>query len=266
MTELTEQEAEAPEATEADSTSAEEQQTERDYEAEARSHGWTPKEEFKGDPSKWVDATTFVKRADEVMPFLKKQNKALKSELEDVKKQMRKASEFWSKAEERAYNRALADLEKRHDEAVEMGDVAASKAIRKEMAELSDALPEAPKMEPDQADAQRKLAAWVEANDWYVTDDAKRNYADIQAGAMGPATEWDGGPDAWLAELAKRVERKFTAPKPSPVATAPSRSTAAKTGKGYADLPPEAKKIADKWHGMGLMTREEYARGYEWDR
>ena len=48
---------------------ADEQQTEqpRDIEAEARKHGWRPKEEFKGDPARWTDAETFVKRADEVM-------------------------------------------------------------------------------------------------------------------------------------------------------------------------------------------------------
>jgi hypothetical protein len=257
----------APEAIEADSTSAvEEQQTERDYEAEARQMGWRPPEDFPGDKSKFVDAETFVKRADEVMPFLKKQNTALKRELDDVKRQMRKSAEFISKAEERAYQRALIDLERRHDEAVETGDVAGSKALRREMAELADSLPEAPKVdEVDPAEAQKKLAQWVEDHDWYVTDDKKRAYADIQAGAMGPATEWDGGPDAWLDELAKRVERKFTNPKPSPVATTPSRGTAAKTGKGYADLPPEAKRIADKWDAMGIMTKADYAKNYEWN-
>lgn len=256
-----------PEAIEADPTSAEvveeEQSTARDFEAEARQHGWTPKDDFRGDPAKWVDAETFVKRADEVMPFLKKQNTALKREMDDLKRQFRKANEHYSKAEERAYQRAMTDLERRHDEAVETGDVNASKAIRKEMAELSDSLPETPKVD-DNADAQRKLSEWVERNDWYVLDDKKRAYADIQAGAMGPATEWDGGPDAWLDELAKRVDRKFTERKPSPVSTAPARSAPAKTGKGYADLPPEAKRIADKWDAMGLMTKADYAKNYDW--
>lgn len=33
-------------------------------EAEARKQGWAPKEEWKGDPSKWVDAQEFVRRGD----------------------------------------------------------------------------------------------------------------------------------------------------------------------------------------------------------
>jgi hypothetical protein len=50
----------------------------RDFDAEAREHGWRPKDEFPGDAAKWVDAETFMKRADEVMPLLKAQNARLK--------------------------------------------------------------------------------------------------------------------------------------------------------------------------------------------
>lgn len=43
---------------------AETKQTEvADHETKAREMGWTPKEEFKGDPDKWVDAKDWVERA-----------------------------------------------------------------------------------------------------------------------------------------------------------------------------------------------------------
>lgn len=237
---------------------------ERDYEAEARKQGWTPKEDFKGDPNRWIDAEAFVKRADEVMPFLQKQNKALKRELDDMKRQMRKSAEFFTQAETRAYERALADLQKRHDEALETGNVAEGRRVLAEMRDLK--APEAPQLdEPvEHRDAAKSFAEWIDANDWYVKDADRRAYADIQAQAMGPAVAYDGGPEAWLEELGRRVERKFAAPKPNPANPGGNRS-GARGGKGYADLPPEAKAVCDKWVRQGIIkSRDDYVKSYQW--
>lgn len=248
-------------------------QGERDYEAEARHHGWTPREEFKGDPAKWVDARTFVTRADEVMPFLKKQNAAQKREIEDLKRQFKRAQAFFSKSEERAYQRALADLESRHDEAVETGDVAASKRIRQEIDGLKEEVSEfstafkneEPEVAVDQETVRREFSEWIEANDWYVTDDAKRRYADFVADQLGPAESYGAGRKAWFAEIEARVGRKFTERKASPVNGGGNRAVSAKGGKTYADLPQEAKAMCDKWIRSGLIaSREEYVKAYEW--
>src|SRR5438874_1204309 len=69
----------------------------------------------------------------------------------------------------------------------------------------------------DPVQARKELNEWIGDNDWYVLDDTKRKYADLQADLMGPAIEWDGGQKAWLDELGKRVDRKFAEKKPSPV-------------------------------------------------
>lgn len=249
-------------ATEGDGGS---QVVERDYEAEARAHGWTPKEEFKGDPNRWVDAETFAKRADEVMPFLKKQNVGLKRELDDLKKQVKQASAHFSKAEERAYNRAMADLQAKHDEAVETGDVKASRAVLKEMDDLrAEAVAPAKVDEPVDPEAARKeLNAWIAENDWYVLDDSKRRFADLQADLMGPAIHWEGGQQAWLQELGKRVEKKFAEPKPNPVNGGGNRQGAA-GGKTYNDLPAAAKAMCDKWVKSGIIkSREDYVKSYD---
>lgn len=47
----------------------------------ARDMGWTPQEQFKGDPEKWVDADEFVRRGEHLMPILRKTNQRLKGEL-----------------------------------------------------------------------------------------------------------------------------------------------------------------------------------------
>jgi hypothetical protein len=262
-----------PGPTSGDSTSPEVviDTAERDFEAEARQHGWTPKEEFRGDASRWVDAETFVKRADEVMPFLKKQNTALKRDLDDMKRQMKRANEFFSQAEERAYNRALSELQRKHDEAVESGDVAAGRKVVQEMKELEKDFANKPGLsdtdpELDPEKARKELNAWVEKNDWYVLDDKKRSYADLQANLMGPAVEWEGGQQAWLDELSKRVERKFSEPKPNPANPGGNRGGARGSAKGFADLPREAQQIADKWIKQGIIkNRDAYVKAYKWD-
>jgi len=254
-----------------DSTS----ETVRDFEAEARQHGWTPKEDFRGDASKWVDAETFVKRADEVMPFLKKQNGALKRELDDLKRTMKQFQSFATKAEERAYSRAMADLQAKHNEAVEAGDVAAANRVVKEMTELKSDVADltgAPKgdalADDAPADAQAQVQRWVEASPYYMADESKTKYADLQSDAIlkeyGALHKFPGGLEAALKEIDARVDRKFAA-RP-PVQNAPASNRAgAKGGKSYSDLPPEAKKQCDRFvKTIPGFTQAQYVKDYSW--
>lgn len=240
----------------------------RDYEAEARAHGWTPKEDFRGDAAKWVDAETFAKRADEVMPFLKKKSAAQDREIADLKRTIKQAAAFYEKAEERAFNRAMTELQAKHDAAVETGDVKASRAVLKEMDDLkSEVVGGKAEDKPIDPEAARKeLNNWIADNDWYVLDDTKRRFADLQADLMGPAINWEGGQQAWLTELGKRVEKKFTEAKPNPVNSGGNRGGAKAGGKSYADLPAAAKAQCDRFVKQGVIKdREQYARDYQWD-
>jgi len=240
---------------------------ERDFDAEARQHGWTDKEAFKGDPSKWVDAKTFVKRADEVMPLLKKQIDALKTKMDEMKRETARASKFFAQSEERAYKRAMTDLQAKMDDAVEMGDVAGTRRILSDMETLKDEVKNAASDEPkfDPEEARREFTDWVEENDWYVHDADKRTYADLQAGIMGNAHEFPGGGKEYLVELTRRVEKKFAAAKPNPVNGGGNRATAKTGGKTFADLPAEAKRMCDKWVGSGLIkSRDDYVKSFDW--
>ena len=241
----------------------------RDFEAEARHHGWTPKEEFKGDPGKWVDAETFVKRADEVMPFLKKQNTALKRDIEDMKRTLKQFQEYVSKADQRAYERAIADIEARHAEAVETGDQAAAKRAVEDMRKVEKDFSDGPQAEAepefDENKAKQELADWIEASGYYGVDETKTKYADTQANLMGPATNWPGGQAAWLAELDRRVERKFAAPKPAATNAGGTRPGSRAGSRSYADLPADAKKQCDRFvKTIPGFTKEQYVKDYAW--
>ena len=244
--------------------------TSRDYEAEARDMGWRAPDEFPGDGKKFIDAKTFVERGETMLPLVKAELAKSKQEIAELKRQFKQASTHFSKTEERAYQRALTDLQQRHDDAVEVGDKLAAKRVVDEMRGLEKDFEqtkaiEAPSDQPTPDQLRAELNEWVEANDWYVLDDSKRRYADMQAETMGPAENWTGGRKAWFDELAKRVDTKFADRPPTQTNGSGNRS-GAKGGKTFSDLPPEAKRLAEKWVKSGLIkSRDDYVRSYQWD-
>jgi len=247
-----------------------------DFEAEARKMGWRPLEEFKGAPEQHVDAETFYKRGQEMMPLLKAENKHLRQRIDQLEKNFAKASDFFSKAEERAYQRALDDLKARGAEALKAGDAEAMAAVVEETAKLEKPGARVDTVDPDQR--IEEFADWSKANRWYADNEVMRVYADAQAEKL--ARTKNGFLDRGdLDAVAEKVREKFEdmfpdafgtakpAPKPrSPVdggGSAPPR----RTGRSFADLPPEAQRICDKWVANGIIKdRETYVKNYQWDK
>lgn len=242
----------------------------RDFEAEARDLGWRPKEEFAGDESRWTDAETFVRKGETMLPLIKKENAHLKRELADLKKTVARASEHFSKAEERAYARAFADLEARHDQAVEVGDIAAAKAVAKEMRELNnDAkadMPQTPAVEVEEA-----LIEWRASNPWYDAGGIKKDYADLVAeknkaktATMAPAEFFQFVAD----EVAKKFpDTKVARAKPVSPVEGGGLNRPRSGGRSFADLPPQAQQMCDKWVRQGIIkSREAYVKSYDFGK
>jgi hypothetical protein len=263
-----------------------EEAPQRDFESEARDLGWLPKEEFKGDPTRWTDAETFVKKGDEVMPLIKAQNKRLKREIDDLKKQFRQASSHFGKAEERAYTRALADLTARQEEAVKEGDLDAHRAISKEIGELSKDMPGG---KPNQATAEEAREAWDdwrEKNEWYdranlasapEIDVNARLYADRMTEKHIAKTETMPPVEffAYIGELVKEkypsVGAKQPRPKPPSDVAGPTGGRPPNRGKSWADMEPEERRIgerlAEKWVKSGLLKKkDDYLASYDWSK
>jgi len=243
-----------------------------DFEGEARKMGWTPLDDFKGDPSRHVDAETFYKRGQEMMPILRAQNKTLLRRLEVAEKSAKQAAEFFSKAEQRAYERALADIRSEQEAAVEAGDVDAHRAASKKLDDLEK--PGAKVAEPEVDEAQRAedFADWSIANKWYRTNADMAAYADAQAQRL--ATQKGGFLDrADLDAVTEKVRAKFADDFAEEAPKAPARSRVdgggnrqgTRGGKTYNDLPPEARAACDKWVKQGLIkSKEDYVKSYAW--
>lgn len=256
----------------------------RDYEAEARQLGWTPKDEFRGDESRWIDAEAFIKRGEEQMPLLKKQVQDQKGKIEFLERQVKRLT----KAEQTAYDSAVADIKARQREAVEYGDVKAFETLDKELDTLRDRAADAPAAEED---PNLAFAEFREAHEWYdlgaqagatETERRARALADRLAdkySAQGLQREPGMTPAKFFAKIAEDVREQIPmlggerAPKPKPAVdvagvTRPGGGRTAKTG---ANLPPEAKAQALRFFEKGIIKAKDkgealdkFAKDYDW--
>jgi hypothetical protein len=239
----------------------------------ARDMGWAPKDDWRGDPDKWVDAGEFVRRADEVLPIVRAEKKKLeasltkaKEEIAEMRSTFKEFKKHHSETQQRAYERAMKDLQARQAEAVEAGDIKAVRETTKEIVDLTQG------MKPDEKDAdpydtpehQRTLAAWKAENAWFESDRAMTG----AAAAIAAELEDKGVRGAeQLAEIAKRIRAEFphkfqNERRAAAAAVEGTPAPARKPGKTWADLPSEAKSFAERMVKQGLMTREQYVKDF----
>jgi len=243
-----------------------------DVTAAAEAMGWRPLDQFKGDPAHHVDAETFYKRGQEMMPILKAQNKTLLTRLAAAEKTAKQAADFFSKAEQRAYERAVADIRAEQEAAVESGDVIAHRAAADKLDKLEK--PGAPQ-DDDVTPEQRAedFADWGKANKWYATNSLMQAYADSQAQILAKQKGGFLNRDD-LDAVAEKVKAKFAddfaddaepAPKPRSRVDGGGTRQGARSGKTFADLPAQAQAMCDKWVKNGtIKSRDDYVKNYQW--
>lgn len=56
-----------------------------DAEAQARELGWRPKDEYSGDPAKWVDADQYLKNGESIVPYLRADRRKLLTTVEGLR-------------------------------------------------------------------------------------------------------------------------------------------------------------------------------------
>lgn len=234
-----------------------------DVEARARNLGWKPLDQFKGDEKDFIDASEFVRRGEEVLPIMKAANSKLEKQVQRLEKTLEKFAEHHSKTEARAYERALSDLEARQAEAVEANDHAAVKEITKEMVALEKEVAKPKADETD--DGEEAFNDWKAENPWFDKDKG------LRAAAIGIAEEIKNDfkdPVKQRAEVVKRIKadfpEKFTNPRRTQAAAVEGVGAGPKsTGKSYADLPAEAKKMCDEFvRDIKGFSKEKYVKEY----
>ena len=244
---------------------------ERNYETEARAEGWRPLENFKGDPTKWIDAKEFVERGENILPLVKAQNSKLKAEQDTLKRsisEMRASMDEFKlfheetsaklkKDAKEAYSRAEADLE--GSSQAGSSRVATTSKVDEINDNLVDLKREAEKEAEKSAKAPTnkssddisktpEFKAWAAENDWFGQDDDMSAVA-VNFGQRLRTKSPNISLTDYLEQVAEHVKDKFgikdkrgeTASK----VEGARRGAGGSGGKGYADLPSEARKQCD---------------------
>ena len=236
--------------------------------AEAKRQGWVPQSDYNGPEDRWVDADTFVKKGKEINALLRKDNEFLKREVSEMKTTMMEFKKFHADTEKRAYDRAMLDLRDQKKEAINTGDGDKVLQIDDAIDELKQAraiekVEVRPSNQPDPTFVQ-----WNEDNPWFGKDTELTEEANLIGEVIKRKQPTLIG-EAFLDEVTKRVKKaypeKFTntnRARPSPVEGTTAPKSNQKGGKGYNDLPPEAKQACQKFEKQGLITREAYLKEY----
>jgi len=234
----------------------EETHQENPDELKAAKMGWVPKEEFRGDPSKWRPAEEFLERGEKMIPILNAKIRNLE------KRQSEKDKAFTAYLEEmrnKLHSQKVAEHEGRKQQAVEEGDTDTYNRLSNETP-----INDLPEYIPPAQDNDPVFDEWLDENTWYKNDYERYQEAD-NYGRFLKSTNPDLMGRDFLDEVSKHVRQKFSNPnrtKPSAV----DGGTQKASGKSlYASLEAEAKATFSSFVREGIFKntvedREAYAK------
>lgn len=231
---------------------------------EALDQGWVPKEDFQGDPERFVDYGEFVRRG-ELFRKIEGQSK----EMKDMKRALQAMAKHNADIAKVEYERALKDLRSQKREAIAEGD--ADRVV--DVDEQIDLVKEQQKqLQQQQIEQVRQdvinpeFAAWTAKNQWYDNDRRMRSFADN----LGVQLAQEGlSPTEVLKEVEKEVKQrypeKFRNPnrdKPGAVEGVSARANTGNRDSG-PDMSDEQKRIMDTIVKSGALTKEEYLKQFK---
>jgi hypothetical protein len=227
-----------------------------EVEEQARRSGWTPKDEFQGDPDKWVDAKEWIGRAPlyDDMRRLRRKARVLESTVNDLKK-------HYERVEQTAYQRAVEELKAEKLKALEEGN-------HRRVVEVDDELDQMRNKKPAPTGENKVDPAfqrWVDQNEWYERDTDMREYADF-VGVRFAHENPEKTPEQVFEYVSRQIQKhpEFKERFPNPARERPSsveggKSKPAKSATPrWSDLPEHIQKAGDKFVRQGVMTREQY--------
>lgn len=234
--------------------------------------GHIPREQWQGDPDAYVDAEEFLRRADNIMPILKANNRslseklskaqaetvALKSTVDELKRTMKDFQSFQLESLQTALTqqreRLLAERKAARDEGDDnlvddLNDrLAEVKVKEKEVQKSLDAAPEPTTPQP--VPEHPEFASWRAENPWYGKDEERTELAEVYARQLIQTGKHEGKTGRAFFDLVKsKVFKALPEESPTPTKVGGTRASGGaspSSGKtGYESLPPEAKAQCD---------------------
>jgi hypothetical protein len=246
--------------------------TEPTIEERAKAIGWVPREQFRGDADKFVDAETYLTRGKEFIPFLRASNKrleeqvgSLKGELESTKNLLRANASAIEELNKSTADQVRAAAEKAKAEALREleiarkdGDVDAAVAAQQKADAATKTAEEAAKPKPKPNGELTNPPGWegfIKDNPWWNEDPVMRAASAAVTAQLAAAGALAGLTieQRW-AKVASETKKRFgmddNARRREDSRVEGSRATPEDRsgtggGKSYADLPADAKAACD---------------------
>lgn len=240
-----------------------------EVEQKAIKMGWTPKEDFKGDPAKWRSAEEFVDRGENMLPIVKARVTAQAKEIEELRAAMKQFGEYHTKTEQRAYEKAMADLRQQRADAIAASDGVAFDKVDVQIQEMQREIADRAKIaevKPRKAEDDPEYQAWSSKNTW-ISDPKMERYAIKIGEYLRDEGETASGYE-FLELVAKEVKAKFPEkfenPRRSGAASVEGGVPAPrKGGKSYADLPADARAACDRMAKNAYSGNEKEAAKFK---
>jgi hypothetical protein len=254
-------------------------------EDQATRQGWMPKDQYKGDPKKWVDAKTFVERGERFVTNLQQEVAALRKELQDFQGTKAAFIKFHEESMEKKateLTEAISTLRIQRSEAQRDGDDEVVIQIEDRIELLKDqqkelkapikqeAAPTAPaKLDMDNP----VLNEWItDGNEWFRDEPKLRDYS-IAVGEHlmkeGETARGRAFLDKVTAVMQRDFPRRFKSTGSSfGLGNATSGSgnvggrSASVSGKTVRDLPEEDRALMKQFIKEGWTTEEKFLASY----
>lgn len=229
-----------------------------EVEEKAIKMGWTPKDQFKGDPDKWRPADEFVERGENMLPIVRATVKKQEREIAELKQAMKQFGEYHNQTEKRAYDAALATLREQRAAAIALGDGATFEKLDDKIEELRKEVDQKNQVAAIKHDPEDDpvYVEWKSKNQW-INDPKLEKFA-VKMGEYLRETGAKETGHEFLDLVGKKVKaefpEKFENARRTNAPTVEGAGTAArKGGKSYADLPADARAACDR------MTKNAYS-------
>lgn len=247
---------------------------ERDYVAEATKQGWRPPSELK-DPSRGLDAKTFVERGEEFAPFIKakakeveSKNAELEHKLAEQELAIERNNRITEKLIERAKQEALELNARERKTAWEQGDDAKYDELDKKRDTIGNEF----KIEPAKSHTEvipkhAAVSKFEQENPWYGQDMILTKNADDLDAALIASNRFTSV-EARHAEVKRQIVEAFPHKFANPnreiktgLGTGRSPAKSSSNKKGWDAMPEADKKVAAGFL-KGGKSKEDYAKTY----
>lgn len=256
-------------------------ETMSDDEAESKAYalGWRNQEEYSGDPAKFTDAKSFLKKANDNIPMLRENfkkidasNRRLQEQLDNMSRQQNELVKRLEDAEKRGYEKAVREIELKQREAVESGDISRFDDLQKQKENLlGQGRVQTPKTEVRSGgnglsmDDKIAMSLFENENRWFRQDEDLN--ADMRGFVLAIKSR---NPQMAMVEVLEKAKERTIRANPdkfkenSKVNSVLSSGTAASGKMSYAALPAQERDNFDReW---AYTEREMRARGVSADK